>query len=72
VVGQLLMLIGQSDKMLTELKKVNEAESYLLCQWTDRSVVIIIKFLTLCFHYNLIQLFSLAHVLISGNLNFSK
>jgi len=46
----LTLIIGQSDKMLTELKKVNEAESYLLHQWTLWSVVINIKFLTLCFH----------------------
>jgi len=32
---QLLMLIiGQPDRMFTELKKVNEADSYLLRQWS--------------------------------------
>ena len=54
--------------MLTELKKVNKAESYLLEQWTVWSMVIIIKFQILCLHYNLTQLISQAHVLIPGNL----
>ena len=36
--------------MLTELKRVKEADSYLLRQWTVWSMVIIIKSQILCFH----------------------
>ena len=39
---KLMLIIGQPEKMLTELKKVNEAGSYLLRQWTVWSMVIII------------------------------
>jgi len=57
-----MLTIGQPEKMLRELKKVNEAESYLLCQRTVWSMVIIIKFQNLCFHYSLTQLISRANV----------
>ena len=46
----MLIIIPQPDRMLTELKKVNEADSCLLHQWTFWSMVIIIKFQILCFH----------------------